>query len=83
MQDYHGEFDSRIYDLWIYDLQKVHPLINDTLVIHWVSYVCEMLQKIICWGETIERRFPISYLDTTNVPKSKSCIHLTSLSDLI
>ena len=31
----------------IYDLQKVHPLINDTWVIHGLSYVLKMLQKII------------------------------------
>ena len=31
-------------------------------MIHGISYVCKMLQKIICCGVTHERRVPIPYL---------------------
>ena len=56
---------------------------NDTWVIRRFSYVCKMLQKIISYGVTNERRVPKPYLNSINVPASNCYVHLTSLSDVI
>ena len=50
--------------------RSIHWKMNDTWVIHGFSYVCKMLQKIICCSVTHERRVPIPYLNSINAPKS-------------